>query len=58
MDAVRSTARLLTQTALVTAAITERLTGAAIQYASERADRLSRPYNDGTGPSERDERRR
>ena len=50
MDAVRSTARLITQAALVTVAVTERLTVAMLRSAVDRAERLLRL----PGPSARD----
>jgi len=43
MDAVRSTARLITQAAVVAVAVTERMTAAMLRCAVDRENRMSRP---------------
>ncbi|MDT5093201.1 MAG: hypothetical protein QOH60_2564 [Mycobacterium sp.] len=45
MDAVRSTVRVITQTALVTAAVTERTAAATLRWAVGRAPRTT-DYDD------------
>jgi hypothetical protein len=52
MDAVRSGVRLITQAALVTTTVTERVTVALLRCAVERAHRMPQPR--GNGPSAHD----
>jgi len=49
MDGVRSTVRLITQAALVTTAVGERMTAAMLRCIIDRVDRVPQPGGNGPG---------
>jgi hypothetical protein len=52
MDGIRSTVRLITQAALVTTTVSERVTAAMLRCIIDRVDRMPQP--DGNGPGAHD----